>query len=250
MKLLLTSRSVLNTKENGVTIDSNLNPDNGFIEIIKNNLENFNKLVFICNESFDYSMNDNSAKMLKKAFEKVGINFKTLEVLDERNAKNIDKVLENASVIYLQGGKIEIQAKFLEKYNAKKYLKNSNALIIGQSAGSMNLAGKVYNYPETDEEKNLPKFYTGLGLTNINIIPHFNLETGNVLFTGSFNLLEDYFLKDSFLLHLLAFNDGSFIFIKENENIMCGEAYKIENGKIEKICENNKTINLNKFLKL
>ena len=106
---------------------------------------------------------------------------------------------------------------------------------MGQSAGSMNLAKTVYNYPEEASEINDPKFLTGLGLTNVSVIPHFNIETGNDQVDDDIDFMNDYLKKDSFILPLYCITNASHIKIEGDLVESYGEVYMVKNGIITQL---------------
>ena len=63
-----------------------------------------------------------------------------------------------------------------------------NALVVGGSAGSMNCASLVYCPPELEgesEDINFNRYLSGLCLTNINILPHYDVFKNYVLDNNS-----------------------------------------------------------------
>jgi len=57
------------------------------------------------------------------------------------------KVVENASVIFLLGGNPSEQKALLIEYALPSLIKASNAIVLGTSAGAMNMSSKwVYDY--------------------------------------------------------------------------------------------------------
>ena len=107
----------------------------------------------------------------------------------------------------------------------------------------MNCAERVYAQPEEDGEstdKNYKKFISGLGLTNINVIPHYQV-TKNFTIDGQ-RLFEDVTYKDSIGEKFYALVDGSYIYSEKGKETLFGEAYLIAEGKIEKICSKDEKI--------
>lgn len=77
---------------------------------------------------------------------------------------------------YFCVGHVPTQNQFFKNINLREIIRNSKALILGGSAGSMNSAEIVYAQPELEGESinpNYKKYIQGLGLTNISILPHF-----------------------------------------------------------------------------
>ena len=249
MQMLLTSMGIVGVRENGVKVDAYLNPDNGFIDKVKKLITGYDKFVFIASDKLDYDSNDNSCKINLQAFEKEGMAFKNSVVIDGRNASQIETELDGANVIFLQGGDVVLQNKFFKEIELKKHLEKLNlidtALIIGQSAGSMNMATKYYVYPEDETQLNYPKYVDGLGYMDYAIVPHFNLETGNNFLFFDIDLINDYLLPDSYVLPLYAMLDGTYIEVIDKKVSICGESYLIKDGCITKLCNNNETKILN-----
>lgn len=99
-------------------------------------------------------------------------------VLDERISKDDGiKLLENSDVIYLLGGNPITQIQYILENGYNEVMLNFDGIILGTSAGAMNLSKKCYY--SKDEDYNESFFYEGLGLVNITIDPHFDLDDNN-----------------------------------------------------------------------
>ena len=249
MKMLLTSMGIVGIRENGVKIDADLNPDNGFIDKVKELTSAYHKFVFIASDKMDHEANDNSCRINLLAFKKEGMTFDTSVVIDSRNSDNLLEELNGANVIFLQGGDVVLQNTFFKGMGLKDVLEElgliDTALIIGQSAGTMNMATKYYVYPEDETQLNYPKFVEGLGYMDYAIIPHFNLETGNNFLFFDIDLMNDYLLPDSKFMPLYAMMDGTYLEVGDNGTHIAGESYLIKDGVITKLCDNNETKMLN-----
>ncbi|MDD3186896.1 MAG: Type 1 glutamine amidotransferase-like domain-containing protein [Bacilli bacterium] len=132
------------------------------------------------------------------------------------------ELLEKADIIYLQGGDPFAQLDYIRNNNYDKFLKDYKGIIIGFSAGSMNLSkisfySKDEDYPETC-------FYEGLGLVNITIDPHFDITDNSRI-----NELKECSLKKE----IIGLPDNSLIIVDENDNIIeYGANYKYSNGAL------------------
>ena len=84
------------------------------------------------------------------------------------------------------------------------------------------------------------RWISGIGITNINIYPHFQ-ELKNIYWDGLRNF-EDILLPDSMGHEIIALTDGSYILIDEKSNTLYGEAYILKDGKIKQICNDNEYI--------
>ena len=124
-----------------------------------------------------------------KTFKKIFPNL-NIVLLDNRVSQtNGIKYLEKSNIIYLLGGNPFIQLEYLQKTKYSDIIQHTSALVMGVSAGAMNLA--VNSYYSKDEEYPESIIYKGLGLTNITIDPHFdinNLEQVNEIKDNSKNI--------------------------------------------------------------
>ena len=115
---------------------------------------------------------------------------------------------------------------------------------MGISAGSMNLADEVYAQPEEPGESDpeFERFIPGLGLTDVNILPHYQKVKDNIL--DGQRLYEDITFADSWDHCFFALPDGSWIYQDEEELTLLGEAYMIRNGVIELLTLDGETLDL------
>ena len=108
---------------------------------------------------------------------------------------------------------------------------------MGISAGTMNCARVVYAQPELPGEAADPgykRFIPGLGLTEYNLLPHFNAVKNDVL--DGMRLIEDIAFADSMGRTFYAITDGSYLLQTEDMAEIRGEAYMIRDGAITKVC--------------
>lgn len=103
---------------------------------------------------------------------KVIHSFEQINVIDELNKSK--KMLINSDVIYLLGGNYETQLNFIKENNFEKILKDFNGVLLCASCGAMNVAKK--GYYSKDEDKSVSFFYEGIGLVDITIDPHFDIN--------------------------------------------------------------------------
>lgn len=96
----------------------------------------------------------------------------------------------------------------------------------------------MYAGPELDGEAtdpNYQRWISGLGLTKVNMLPHFQNLKDDVL--DGFRLIEDITYADSMGHEILALNDGSYIVIDDGIETLYGEAYSIKDGCQKQICK-------------
>ncbi len=240
MKCILASYLDLYDKdENGNKIAKNFGNQNHILDNIKKYVKKYDNFLFVASNEFNSEATDIYANATFKSFD-LTLPFKNYYILDSRTENKIDELLEKADLIFLCGGHVPTQNAFLSNINLREKIKNTNALIIGGSAGAMNMADNVYCAPELEGESldpNFQRILKGLALTNINILPHYDEYKEFILDNKRF--IEDIVLPDTFKIIVYGINNGSYILI-DNENYLYGEAYLLKDGKIEKINDEDK----------
>lgn len=109
----------------------------------------------------------------------------------------------------------------------------------------MNCADTVYAQPEEPGEAVDPdyqRFIPGLGLTTRNILPHYNQVKDNVL--DGLRLFEDITAADSAGHTFYILPDGSYILARDGDEMLCGEAWLMHNGVLEKLTEDGEELTL------
>lgn len=143
--------------------------------------------------------------------------FKVVNLVDEMN-KNLDI---NSDVIYLLGGNYETQLSFIKENKFDEILKNYNGILLCTSCGAMNVA--EYGYYSKDEDIEKSFFYNGLGVTNITIDPHFDIEN---------DIQVEEAKKMSFEHVIYGVPNSSCIRISNNNVEMVGKIYEFNNGNV------------------
>jgi len=241
-KVFLTSSLGASKKIDGKRYPCVMENTNNFIDILKSLLTSQSKLVLISSNPNEYEINNDVLNVTQESFNMSGFIFKEIIMLDKRNANDSKNIISNSDMIVLCGGHVPTQNNWFKEINLKEILNNYDGIIVGSSAGSMNCAKTVYCPPELEGEAINPdfkKWFEGLCLTDINIFPHYSELLDEEI--DGFKMIEDIVLKDSFESPIYALNDGSFIKIYDKEITIHGECFKICNGVITNICENNNT---------
>ena len=227
-------------KENGNKVPIKFFENNNFLKNLKNCVKNNKKFVLVASDPDNYERNDLFLRMDIEALKLSGLIFEEYLVLDGRGKENITNILKDCDLMFLCGGNTLIQNKFFNNIGLKEHLKNIDSVIVGISAGSINLANNVYNSPESEEDLKNSPYLNGLELTTINIEPHFMLED----LSDDHNKLiqRKALLKESYNRTIIALTDGAYILQTNNECKLYGESYKIKNGVISRICNNDEYI--------
>ena len=230
---ILTSQIDSYTKINGERIVKEISDTNKFVTQIKKYLKNNKSILFIPATKNDFEKIDIYSNLLFESLKLSGIVFKEYNVLDSRTIDSAKEFVDRANLIFLSGGDTFLQSELFKEIKLKDLLKNYNGIVIGQSAGSINMAKDVFNSPEQSENSE-PIYFEGLGLTKINIEPHWENDTS--AFDADEEYQRKYILQESKKRDIYALCDGSYIIINNNEIMnIYGEAYLVKDGKISKI---------------
>ena len=223
-----------------------LNPANGFIHELHLALPYPCRALYICSDPDDWEKTDLYAAGTAESMEKAGFAFSAFDVLDSRNIDDGAGLIDNADFIILCGGHVPTQNAFFQVIGLKELLVGFDGVLMGISAGSMNSASTVYAHPELEGEAIDPdyeRFLPGLGLTEANILPHYNTIAGDTL--DGLDLFDDIAIPDSLGRTFFVLPDGSYILSKSGRETLYGEAYVIRDGVMEQIAEDGDIIPLN-----
>ena len=242
MKAMLTSSLGGTRKVNGGKVPSVLIERNGLLENLKSIWVPNARVMIICANPSEYDRNDTIFYCLKEAFPMSGLSVSSIQMCDGRNPSVVDD-LHNIDVLVLTGGHVPTQNKFLNQLQLKRKLSNYNGIVVAWSAGSMNCADTVYAGPEFEGEAIDPlyeRWISGLGITNINILPHFQSIKDDYL--DGMRLIEDITYADSMGHEIIALNDGSYILLDDGKATLFGEAYLLKDGVQCQICKDGESL--------
>ena len=167
-----------------------------------------------------------------------GIEFSSVRMLARDNAAQAASLVADSDFVILCGGHVPTQNRFFREIGLRDILKAYDGVILACSAGSMNCAEEVYSHPELPGEGSDPFYqsrFEGLGLTDINIVPH--LEDISDAWLDGRRLLHDIILPMSYGHRFYPFCDGVYVIEENGRRTLYGEAWVIENGDIRKISE-------------
>ena len=241
-RVILTSNLGGSEKIDGLYVPARLEEGNGQLDLIKTFWKEEAKVLFITASPDDAERNSSTIRCFKDAFPMSGLSVSEILMCDRENMALVDD-LSGIDVIILTGGHVPTENVFFKELGLREKLWDFDGLVIAWSAGSMNCADTVYAGPEIPGEAVDPDFkrwITGLGLTKINIFPHFSDLRYDML--DGMRLIEDITFSDSMGHEIIAINNGSYIVCEEDGETVYGEAYRILDGKIEQICEDGKSV--------
>jgi len=231
MDLILTSGPEFSVKVNDQMKAVRLE-NKEFVNYLKKNVINNNNLLFICSNPDDYKNNEEYAKIIEKSLSLSGIKFNYSDLLDSRNWLFTKSLVKNSDLIILLGGNPLEQMEFFNNIELKDKIKGSKGCVLGISAGTVNMASKVYC--SKDEDILESSYYKGLCLTNFAIEPHFDINNKD--------RINNILLEDSKKSSFIALPNESFITIKDNQINLYGDAYYFNEGNYKKITDINEII--------
>lgn len=214
-----------------------LNPANGLIDDLRKAMPHPIKCVMISSYPDDIEITDRMAWELRECFDHADLSFDHYEVLDRRTQKLAGKMITEANFIILCGGHVPTENKFFCDINLRLKLKKFEGVMLTISAGSMNCADIVYSSPELEGESIDPEYkiyMRGLGLTNVNILPHFQTLNGSML--DGKRLIEDIIASHSYGHPVYCLDDGAFFLIANGRTELRGKTHKMLDGKLRKVC--------------
>ena len=216
-----------------------LNPANGFVERLTAALPAQPKCLFVCSNPDTPDLTDAFGRDIAGAFEEAGIPFRDFTTLDRRNDGDAQALIWESDLIILAGGHVPTQNAYFREIGLAALLENYQGVLMGISAGTMNCADTVYMQPEEpgESDPDFPRFAPGLGLTDTNVLPHYQ-QVKDYLLDG-LRLFEDITYADSMGNCFLALVDGSYLYNDGEGELLFGEAYTIEDGVLDQISQEN-----------
>ena len=235
MKTIMASALGGQIKVDGKRIPTKLMEDNGLLEAIRTFWKAGSRVMIISGSPEDPARNDSILNVLKQSFSLSELEVSEFLICDERNKDIADRIPEMDALI-LAGGHVPTQNAFLKTLWVKEKLQDWDGLLIAWSAGSMNCAETVYAGPELPGEAVDPsyeRFIPGLGLTEYNVLPHYNAVKNDIV--DGMRLMEDITYADSTGHTFYAITDGSYLLQTGGSAEIRGEAYRIQDGEILQI---------------
>ena len=239
MTLFITSSPYIDGADRAI-----LDPRNELVDRLRAVLPQNPRALFVCADPDSHDMTCRFGADTVAAFCMAGMPFSSYAVLDRENMEDAPFLIENSDLIILAGGHVPTQNAFLAECGLRELLEGYGGAVMGISAGSMDMADQVYIQPEEpgESDPDFRRFAPGLGLTEVNILPHYQKVKDNVL--DGQRLYEDITFADSWGHTFFALPDGSWIYQDEEELTLLGEARMIRNGVIELLTKDGETLDL------
>ena len=200
------------------------------------------KVLFIASDPGEHVVLDDIARSFSLTLPMAGLPVEFVLPCDDRNEAAADD-LSRYDVIIHAGGHVPTQNAFFHKIGLKEKYQHFHGIVIGISAGTMNCASTVYAHPELDGEAVDPdyqRFIPGLGLTELQILPHFQYI--RTLTLDGMKAIDEIAAHDSRGHSFLCLNDGAYILQENGKTTVFGEAYLLQDGSLTQICKDNESI--------
>ena len=228
--------------------ESSFTPDNGFLADVKSSLAEVTgpgrnpHVLLVSAAPDDKGFTDSVKKGMSDCIHRSGIRTASITMLERSNAGKAGELVKQADWIILCGGHVPTQNRFIHEIGLRELMEDFQGVVMGCSAGSMNCAEDVYSHPEMPGEARDPgykRWLKGLGLTDINLVPHF--EQVRYAQVDGLRLFEDIAFPDSWGHRFYTFRDGGYVKVKDGKATLYGEAFEITRGAMHRISEENKT---------
>ena len=193
------------------------------VNLLQEDIIDRKSLVMISATTPDYKDEQDT---IDSAFERTWFNqanifFDEYHLIDHRTQKeDSQRLIQNASVVFLCGGNPGHQKQLLREYELSDLIKKSNAVVMGTSAGGMNMS---------DEYVNKCTVYEGMALNHFSFEAHFDHDN-TVL------IEERYPLSEKMDIYMAADKDGA-VRVKDSKIDIIGNVYLISHSKIQKLVE-------------
>ncbi len=240
-KLFFTSNTKHYHKIKGEKFPNEVDNTNGIVDQIKQLMSANSGILYIAASPDDSEKVDSYASLIFNGLKLSGITFSEYFVLDNRTKNNASEYVKKSNVIFLSGGDTYVENEFFKQIRLKELLRDFDGIVIGQSAGSINMAESVYNSPE-EGDLSEPIYFEGLGLSNINIEPHFVLDTTE--FDEMQLYQRNHQLEESKRRPIYALCDGSHILETDESIIIYGKSFLIKDGIITQICNDKQSFDI------
>ena len=239
MKLFLTSSPIGIYRSEEPLDYTGFNPANGMTEELRRYWTDGARCLLISAFPEEYELNDRMRGDYERIVRDTGLPASCMDIADLRNGKEKADMLLTYDFVILGGGHVPTENAFFKSIGLPEKFREYQGIVMGISAGTMNCASVVYAQPEMPGEATDPffkRFIPGLGLTEFNIIPHFNAVRYDII--DGLRLIEDIAFSDSMGHTFYALTDGSYLLQTEDGAEIRGEAYMIRDGAIKQISSN------------
>jgi cyanophycinase-like exopeptidase len=177
------------------------------------------------------SIYENDGATERSWLDQAGIMFDEYHLINYRLQKEeAQTIIQNVSVIFLLGGDILKLNSFLKEYELSDLIKKSSAVVLGASAGAINMSAKWLCSKNFGDKVEMNSVYDGIGLDNFSVLSHFDLENNMGLVQSELSLLSEE-------IDIYASNKDCALRVKGDKIDVIGNVYLLSHSKIQKLDE-------------
>lgn len=198
-------------------------PDD-FCSLLRTYINKGMNFVFVASEFENiYEKTDRYCRHFLKMFSDCGIVFNDVKVIDGRISKEeAQDIVKSADVLWLAGGDTPVQFAYLQSYGLIPYIGGLQSVIIGMSAGAINMGKKAVCTVTCGHDE--LEIYEALGLVEFSVEPHFDID----------NMTEE-LIGVSSKYPLYGICDNGAIICTQNDTLYQGDVFLMNNGRVSKV---------------
>jgi len=206
---------------------NNYFPEN-LSRVLQMDITDRKSLVMISSNPF---FNEDDGATERSWLDQAGIMFDEYHLINYRvQKKDAQTLIQNASVIFLLGGNTLEQNGFLIEYELSDLIKKSKAVVMGASAGAINMSAKWLCSKNFGYKVEISSVYEGIALDNFSVLSHFDLENNIALVQDELSALSEE-------MNIYASNKDCAVRVKGDKIDILGNVYLISHSKIQKLDE-------------
>ena len=243
MHLFLTSSPCNDDVPSGVALPCIFFEQNGFVDRLRERVKSDARLVVIAADPHNAPLNDEMTHTFANCFRHHGMSLSSVSLVDARSERHAASLIALSDVLLLGGGHVPTQSDVFAQLGLRSLLRDYTGVVFGVSAGSMNCAKTVYVQPELPGESIDPafeRFIPGLGLCDVQILPHYQ-KVKDWMLDGR-RLYDDITYEDSVGHTFIAIPDGSYVLVENGRETLFGEGYRISDGQLTQICRDGESL--------
>lgn len=231
MKTIYTSELCCPRIENGELLNDRLSDANGFVDLLRITVNDLNQMMVVfCDEESGHSHQE-IAESLLNSFRLSGMNFKKVVIAESQ--KDFSSNINSSELVVVYCHDVENGIKTLNELKFKEMLKDYAGLLILPSLSAKLSSTKLVHSSESSQVISV------LGIKDYSIHPHFNKSFMSIFdkeLTSTISLNKELSKE----VKVLAIDDDAFVLDDGSGLVVYGECYEFDNGKMKKICKNNK----------
>jgi len=186
--------------------------------VLREELTLRDSLVFVSCYPDNHAQNDDDSCGMHRMFAERDMPFAEYHVIDSRTeAADAVTLIREASCIFLMGGNATSQFGLMCGKGIIDEIRRSSAVILGVSAGAMNMGNPVVDIYETLTP------YDGLDFANITVKAHYSVDDEHLLQSMR---------QVSMNIPVCLMKDESAIFVKKDTIIQIGQVYRMDRGEV------------------